>query len=493
MLGDDCSVQQLWDSEAGRAVPIPDDGTPAYGERVKTTLRWRAQPQLRSSVGDVYEMRRVPGADGPSTRIRVIGRTDDLLIVKGVKLYPAAARDLVAGFAPRVSGVLRLVVSGDPPRVEPPLRIRVERGEGHRADGDEALAREIAARHASADVGAPRGRDRRPRKHRTHFPQDQTHRGCIRRGGRMINDNIPAIDAWCNPFTELGIKTIFTENPEVAFMMGDQWGRHDNMRWHTADEFVAYMDELNISRVCTPSLKMMRYRTREMLSDIPHEHIAELVAAHPDRIVGLAGINPISGMEGVRALERAVREYGFKGAHVHPFGFGIPINEREWWPFYAKCAELDVPVVFQVGHSAEFMPSACGKPILLDDIAIWFPELRLVGGHTGWPWTEELIAMAWKHPNVYIAVSGHAPKYWDPKLVSFLNARRRGHRQGHVGDRLPADHARRGPQPDRRDGPQARGSPSRCCTTRRSTCSSSTSRCSTTSPILGAGTEPLLD
>ncbi|HEY2652082.1 MAG TPA: hypothetical protein VGI50_09190 [Solirubrobacteraceae bacterium] len=145
VLGDDCSVQQLWDSEAGRAVPIPDDGTPAYGERVKTTLRWRAQPQLRSSVGDVYEMRRVQGATGPSTRIRVIGRTDDLLIVKGVKLYPAAARDLVAGFAPRVSGVLRLVVSGDPPRVEPPLRLRVERGEGHRADGDDALAREIAS------------------------------------------------------------------------------------------------------------------------------------------------------------------------------------------------------------------------------------------------------------------------------------------------------------------------------------------------------------
>jgi phenylacetate-CoA ligase len=146
VLGDDCSVQQLWDSETGRSVPIPDDGTPAYGERVKTTLRWRAQPQLRTSVGDLYEMRRVPGPDGAlSTRIKVIGRTDDLLIVKGVKLYPAAARDLVAGFAPRVSGVLRLLVTGQPPRVEPPLRMRVERGEGHSADGDEALTREIAA------------------------------------------------------------------------------------------------------------------------------------------------------------------------------------------------------------------------------------------------------------------------------------------------------------------------------------------------------------
>ena len=145
VLGDDCSVQQLWDSENGRAVVVAEDGTPAYGERVKTTLRWRAQPQLRSSVGDVYEMRRWREDGRLRTAIKVIGRTDDLLIVKGVKLYPAAARDLVAGFVPRVSGVLRLVLTGPPPRVAPPLRLRVERGEGFRSDGDGALAAEIAA------------------------------------------------------------------------------------------------------------------------------------------------------------------------------------------------------------------------------------------------------------------------------------------------------------------------------------------------------------
>jgi uncharacterized protein len=171
---------------------------------------------------------------------------------------------------------------------------------------------------------------------------------------------------------------------------------------------------------------MAFYRRRAMASDIEHEHIAGLCERAPGRVFGLAGIDPMSGMKGVRHLEQAITEYGFVGAHVHPFGFGIPINEKEWWPFYTKCAELDVPVIFQVGHSAEFMPSACGKPILLDDIAIWFPELKLIGGHTGWPWTEELISMAWKHPNVYIACSGHAPKYWDPKLVRFLNSRNRG-------------------------------------------------------------------
>jgi predicted TIM-barrel fold metal-dependent hydrolase len=209
-------------------------------------------------------------------------------------------------------------------------------------------------------------------------------------------------------------------------MMGEQWGRKGNMQSFTVEEFVARMDELEVQAVACPSLKQATYRRRAMAVDIEHEHIAGLIAAARDRVIGLAGIDPLSGMPGVRHLERAVTEFGFRGAHVHPFGWGLPLNSREWWPFYAKCAELDVPVLFQTGHSAEFMPSACGKPILLDDVAIWFPELNLVGAHTGWPWVEELIAMAWKHPNVYIATSGHAPKYWDPKLVRFLNARNRG-------------------------------------------------------------------
>jgi phenylacetate-CoA ligase len=140
VLADDCSVQQLVDPDTRRPVPLPDDGRPAYGERVKTTLRWQAQPQLRSSVGDVYEMRRV----GAETRIKVIGRTDDLLIVKGVKLYPAAARDLIAGFAPRASGEFRIVLHGPPPRVEPPLRLKIERGGAAREDEDPRLAADIA-------------------------------------------------------------------------------------------------------------------------------------------------------------------------------------------------------------------------------------------------------------------------------------------------------------------------------------------------------------
>jgi phenylacetate-CoA ligase len=145
LLGEDCSVQQLIDSDTRQPVTIPDDGRPVYGERVKTTLRWRAQPQLRASVGDVYEMSRAPGKDGRLvTRIRVIGRTDDLLIIKGVKLYPAAAGELIAGFAPRTSGQFRILLNGPPPRVTPPLRLRVERGAQAREEEDPKLASDIA-------------------------------------------------------------------------------------------------------------------------------------------------------------------------------------------------------------------------------------------------------------------------------------------------------------------------------------------------------------
>jgi hypothetical protein len=72
------------------------------------------------------------------------------------------------------------------------------------------------------------------------------------------------------------------------------------------------------------------------------------------------------------------------------------------------------------------MPSALGRPILLDDVALDFPELPIVGAHTGWPWAEELVALAWKHRNVYIGTSAHHPRYWDPALVRFANSRGRG-------------------------------------------------------------------
>jgi phenylacetate-CoA ligase len=149
MLGGEHSLQQLIDPETGAPVEVRDG---AVGVRVKTTLGWEAQPQLRASVGDVYELstgRCECGLD--SARVRVIGRVDDLLIVKGVKLYPAAVQNLVYEFVPRLTGHFRIVLDGPPPKVEPPLRMVVE-AEGDGGSVPAELARRMHDRFSVTPV-----------------------------------------------------------------------------------------------------------------------------------------------------------------------------------------------------------------------------------------------------------------------------------------------------------------------------------------------------
>lgn len=233
------------------------------------------------------------------------------------------------------------------------------------------------------------------------------------------------IDYWCNLFTPEGIRACFLEQEELREVFR-WWRLEDHLRGYPPAEFLALLDAAGVEMVLVPAARMRSFRSQRLLWDVPVRDVAELIEGAPDRFGGLYGIDPWTRMDGVRELEDAVRRQGFVGAHLHPYGFGLPMNDAAYYPFYAKCVELDVPLVVQVGHSAEAMPSALGRPLLLDDVALYFPELRIVAAHTGWPWVEELIALAWKHPNLYIGTSAHAPKYWDPALVRFLDARGRG-------------------------------------------------------------------
>lgn len=154
--------------------------------------------------------------------------------------------------------------------------------------------------------------------------------------------------------------------------------------------------------------------------------VMNAVDRYPERFSGVLGLDPTEGMRGVRQLERAVREDGFIGAHGYPHWFGLAPDDRRWYPFYAKCCELDIPIQLQVGHCLVYskrrpLPSV-GRPITLDTVACDFPDLKLVGIHIGWPWTEEMISVAYKHPNVYVASDAYAPRYWDPSFVRFLSS-----------------------------------------------------------------------
>ena len=159
---------------------------------------------------------------------------------------------------------------------------------------------------------------------------------------------------------------------------------------------------------------------------MPPEVVADAVQKYPDRFRGLIGIDPYQGMDGVRAMEDAVKNMGFIGAHLYPHWYELAPNQAKYYPFYAKCIELDIPVQMQVGQSLIYAPDqpcrSVGRPIYLDDVACDLPELKLIGTHVGIPWTDEMIAMAWKHKNVYICTDAHSPQYWPDALVKYINS-----------------------------------------------------------------------
>lgn len=159
---------------------------------------------------------------------------------------------------------------------------------------------------------------------------------------------------------------------------------------------------------------------------VPYEMVAEICNKYPDRFSGLAGIDPTLGVRGLKELDRAVKEYGFVGAHWYPHWFSMPPDAPQIYPYYARCAELEIPIMMQVGHNLVYsrerrLPSVA-RPILLDRVAIDFPELTLIGIHIGVPWTEEMISMCWKHPNVYTAGDAYAPRHWPAAYVHYANS-----------------------------------------------------------------------
>ncbi|HYW03648.1 MAG TPA: amidohydrolase family protein [Gammaproteobacteria bacterium] len=231
------------------------------------------------------------------------------------------------------------------------------------------------------------------------------------------------IDIVCNPFTEQEIRLGQT-GFDRDFM--EQVRMPEDMRAGVSlERYIAKMDRAGIERSLLIAVRAGDIRMQGS-AEIPYAQVAQYCRAFPDRFSGLAGVDPFRGMRGVAELEEAVRGHGFVGAHLYPHWFELPPDHAKYYPYYAKCCELGIPIMMQVGQNlvynrARALPSV-GRPICLDRVAIDFPELRLIGIHIGVPWTDEMIAMAWKHENVFIGADAYAPRYWPPQLVHYLDS-----------------------------------------------------------------------
>ena len=188
------------------------------------------------------------------------------------------------------------------------------------------------------------------------------------------------------------------------------------------------MGEIGVECVFMDQMIIWSVREHTEMCHLSLDYLAKLIDRADGRIVGGAGYNPFKIKESLEEIETAVRDYGFKYVWFHPISFGLRPNDKKCYPLYAKCLELEIPVCMQVGHSAEPLPSEPGHPMYVDEVAIDFPDLKIVLTHTGWPWVDEWISMLWRHPNVYGNIGACYPSDVArrmPQIIDFMDRRGR--------------------------------------------------------------------
>lgn len=156
---------------------------------------------------------------------------------------------------------------------------------------------------------------------------------------------------------------------------------------------------------------------------INNDEVAAFVAEAPERLVGVGSVDISKPARVLDEVRRCVEQLGFKAIRVLPWLAQRSPADRLFYPLYAACCEVGVPWCTQIGHTGPLMPSEVGRPIYLDQVALDFPELVIVAGHIGYPWTDEAIAVATKHEHVYIDTSAYTPQRYPEALVTYL----RGH------------------------------------------------------------------
>ena len=238
-----------------------------------------------------------------------------------------------------------------------------------------------------------------------------------------MSNNIKAIDAVVNIWTNEAL----SHRPDWRddFFVGKMKAQSGLMQGLSLEQMIDLMQEAGTEHGFLIAAKAGRPGLPGCYH-LPPQIVADAVDKYPEHFSGLLGIDPFMGMDGVRELEDAVRNMGFIGAHLYPHWFELAPDHAKYYPFYAKCCELDIPIQIQVGqsmiYSREHRCRSVGQPITLDPVACDFPELRLIGIHVGIPWTDEMIAMAWKHDNVYIGADAHSPQYWPANFTNYLNS-----------------------------------------------------------------------
>jgi predicted TIM-barrel fold metal-dependent hydrolase len=193
----------------------------------------------------------------------------------------------------------------------------------------------------------------------------------------------------------------------------------------TAEDVAVYYRERNLAAVIfTVDAETVTGRPA-----VPNQEIAEVAAANPDVLIPFASVDPNKGARAVEEAKRLVRDYDIKGFKFHPNVQAFYPNDRAFYALYEVVAEAGLPAIFHTGHSGigAGLPGGGGvrlkysNPMYVDDVAVDFPELKIVLAHPSFPWQDEAISVALHKQQMYIDLSGWSPKYFPPQLVQYAN------------------------------------------------------------------------
>ena len=231
------------------------------------------------------------------------------------------------------------------------------------------------------------------------------------------------IDAWMQQPTKR-----FLAQPALESLR--RWGKQDAFTELPLTATIGFMDKAGVD------LGLLSAWWGPHGALIDNDEVAAFVREHPKRLVGVASVDISQPMVAVRELRRSVKQLGFRGLRLLPWLWGLPPDDRRYYPMYAECIELGVPFCLQVGHTGPLMSSEFGRPIpYLEHVLLEFPALVVVGGHIGAPWTQEIISLATKFPNLYIDTSAYKAKRYPPDFVEWM--RGRGSRKVMFGSNFP--------------------------------------------------------
>jgi predicted TIM-barrel fold metal-dependent hydrolase len=209
---------------------------------------------------------------------------------------------------------------------------------------------------------------------------------------------------------------LLDEQSRQMFKMPAQYMFKDIPVSGKKEDYIAYtielMDRFNIERAMIGL-------------DDNNEVSKEALRRHPQRFFASYEANPNNAMDEVRKIQRLHQEFDIKAVTGFPSGLcpQVPVDDKKWYPIYAKLVELDLPFCVCVGVPGPRLPMAAQKVELLDEVCWFFPELKIVMRHGGEPWDTLAWKLMLKYPNLHYMTSAFAPKYYPEEIIQFANSR----------------------------------------------------------------------